>query len=287
MRRMRGRAAMLAIVLFVSACAKPTQPPSATRPQTYPARFLLTFDDGPSGRRAYNPTADILDQLRSNSVQPNIKAIFFLQTRTPVHGGSAIGRQLMQRMHQEGHVLALHSGDVRGHVSHDTLSAEQLAASLRDGKQDIAGITGAPPRLLRPPFWRHNQRARAVYQQAGLHMLLTDINARDGKTIGFVASPRRRTHFRHGLSHVRAQIDAGALPVVDAVIPIVITFHDTNVYTARRMDEYLRILLEESARVGLTLSQPAFFSAGEPIERAAAARGTIWHNSVAQSNTQH
>ncbi len=48
-----------------------------------PVRFLLTFDDGPSASGWWNPTATVLDSLKSNPLQPNIKAVFFAQTRAP------------------------------------------------------------------------------------------------------------------------------------------------------------------------------------------------------------
>ena len=81
-------------------------------------RFLMTFDDGPSAVPKDNPTQSILDQLANNAVQPNIKAVFFVQTRNRNGGGTAIGQALMRREHAEGDVIALHSGSPRGHINH-------------------------------------------------------------------------------------------------------------------------------------------------------------------------
>ena len=70
-------------------------------------RFLLTFDDGPA---VEGPTASVLEQLKNNSVQPNVKAIFFVQTRSPRNGGTEEGWRMMVRENAEEHVLGLHSG---------------------------------------------------------------------------------------------------------------------------------------------------------------------------------
>ena len=56
---------------------------------------------------------------------------------------------------------------------------------------------------------------------------------------------------------------------------MVITFHDTNDFTASHMDEYLRILVEESARVGLPVAQQPFYSDGPSVERIAVLRAQL------------
>jgi hypothetical protein len=101
-------------------------------------------------------------------------------------------------------------------------------------------------------------------------MLLTDINARDGKIYGWTVSVRRRSHFRTGLAQVRAH--AAALPAFNGVLPVVVTFHDTNTFTAAHLQEYLHILLEESRQVGLPIATPPFYNGAEEIEEAAQLR---------------
>ena len=97
-------------LLLVGACAwRPAVPPwTGAEPYPVPVRFLLTFDDGPSGALSDNPTASILAQLADNPIQPRIKALFFVQTRNAEGGASAVGRGLLQRLHAEGHLLGLH-----------------------------------------------------------------------------------------------------------------------------------------------------------------------------------
>jgi peptidoglycan/xylan/chitin deacetylase (PgdA/CDA1 family) len=250
---------------------------SASRPALDSAlprvRFLLTFDDGPSLWRPYNPTTMVLETLTNNAVQPRIKAVFFLQTRSPSAGGSALGRELMQRERDEGHVLALHSGSARGHRNHRSLSAAELDQSLADGIADLRALNGKDPKLLRPPYWAHDARTRAAYSAHELNMLMSDISARDGKIWGWHASLRRRWHFRSNLEQVRREI--GRLPVVDGVVPVVITFHDTNDFTARHMEDYLHILVEESDRVGLRLAPRPFYDDTAEVERVAVLRAQL------------
>lgn len=245
---------------------------TATRLKTQaPVRFLLTFDDGPSASSLWNPSATVLDSLKDNPLQPNIKAVFFVQTRAPRAGNSDIGRSIMRREHDEGHILAFHTA-THWHTNHRSLDPQQLEESLTNGTADIAAITGAPPKLLRPPFWNYDKRTFAAYQQHGLHVLLTDLSANDGKIWGFNASPRRRANMLRQLSEVRERIALGELSTVDGVIPVVVTFHDLNRYTARHTREYLQILLDSAATTGVKLADKPFYDDHAELEKAALAR---------------
>ena len=97
-------------IAVISACTQPApKPVDPGPPLPAPVRFLITFDDGPSTWEPYNPTRVILDQLLDNPVQPEIKAIFFVQTRDRRAGGGPAGQALLRRANSEGHVLALHT----------------------------------------------------------------------------------------------------------------------------------------------------------------------------------
>ena len=236
-----------------------------------PIRFLLTFDDGPSASSFWNPTMTVLDSLTTNPVQPNLKAVFFVQTRASRAGGSEIGRQVMHREQAEGQILGFHTA-TPGHTNHRSLDPQELEQSLTNGSADIAAITGAPPTLVRPPFWNYDKRTFAAYQQHGMHLLLTDLSANDGKIWGFNASPRRRAHFLRTMSEVRERIALGELPVVDGVIPVVVTFHDLNRYTARHTREYLQILLDSARATGVKTAEKPFYDDTAALQRAAMAR---------------
>ena len=236
-----------------------------------PVRFLLTFDDGPSASSFWNPSATVLDSLKVNPVQPDIKAVFFVQTRAPRAGNSDIGRGIMRREHAEGHILGFHTA-THWHTNHRSLDPQELEQSLRNGTADIAAITGVAPTLLRPPFWNYDKRTFAAYQQHGLHVLLTDLSANDGKIWGFNASPRRRANMLRQLSEVRERIALGEFPTVDGVIPVVVTFHDLNRYTARHTREYLQILLDSAAATGVKLAEKPFYDDPAALRKAALAR---------------
>lgn len=270
---MRKNTTAALALLLLCGCAGPSLDEArALPPNAYPARFLLTFDDGPSTREPYNPTRAILDALARNPVQPGIKAVFFVQTRDPRAGGSAAGRALMRREHAEGHVLGVHSGSPRGHIDHCLMPDAELERTLANAKRDIAAVAGRPPDLVRPPFWDYDARTLAAYRRLGLRMLLTDVSANDGVIYVFDVSFRRRSHIRDALAGLREKIAAGGLPVVGGAIPLVVAFHDTNTFTAHHMDEYLRILTEEAADVDLVLAPKPFYDDAAAIERVARVR---------------
>lgn len=256
-------------LLLLSACA--TVSPPQPLPGIAPIRFLLSFDDGPSASLGVNPTQQILNTLADNPIQPGIKALFFIQTRAAYAGGSAQGRALLRRQQRDGHLLGFHTATTR-HANHRFLSPAELEQSLLDGVADLSAISGKPPRLVRPPFWNYDQRTFAAYQSHGLRLLLTDLSAHDGKTWGINGSLRRRSNLRTQLARVAEQIHAGALPVVDGAIPVVVTLHDLNPYTARHMQEYLEILLNVAEDVGLALANKPFYDQRDALERAALKR---------------
>ncbi|MBT2337762.1 MULTISPECIES: polysaccharide deacetylase family protein [Pseudomonas] len=271
-----ARALVVAVLAIgVSGCIGP---PIELTPQTEqrlreqpPIRFLLTFDDGPSASSLWNPSLEVLDALARNPVQRGIKAVFFLQTRAARAGDSHIGRSVMHREQREGHVLAFHTA-THWHTNHRFLDPEALEQSLVEGGNDIASITGAAPTLVRPPFWSYDRRTFAAYQRHGMHVLLTDLSANDGKVWGITVSPRRRINLIRQLSEVRERIAAGQMPVVDGVIPVVVTFHDINRYTARHAREYLQILLDSAQATGVRTDAKPFYDERQSLERAALAR---------------
>lgn len=269
---------VLAAIAVVTGLAGCIAAPIEMTPQTEqrlrgqaPIRFLLTFDDGPSASSFWNPSMTVLDSLASNPLQPNIKAVFFVQTRASRAGGSEIGREVMRREQAEGQILGFHTA-TPGHSNHRSLDDVELEQSLSNGTADIAAITGTPPTLVRPPFWNYDKRTFAAYQRHGLQVLLTDLSANDGKIWGFNASPRRRANMLRQLSEVRERIAEGQLPTVDGVIPVVVTFHDLNRYTARHTREYLQILLDSAAATGVRLADKPFYDNQAALEKAALAR---------------
>lgn len=236
-----------------------------------PVRFLLTFDDGPS-LWSSSPTEQVLAQLAHNAVMPNVAALFFVQSVHRAHGGSDVGRQLMRQTCAEGHVLGLHSGSARGHVTHPSLAPQELAESLIQGNLAISQECPGAVRFVRPPDWVYTDATLAAYGAAHMQMLQADISANDGKIYGWNISLRRRAQLRQGLERVAVARNLDVLPEVDGVLPVIVAFHDTNPYTAEHMTEYLQILVEEGAAAGLTLASEPFYANAATLSRAAHAR---------------
>lgn len=266
---------VIALSILLSGCISAPiamTPQTAQRLQTQaPIRFLLTFDDGPSASGYNNPSRSVIADLAHNPVLPGIKAVFFLQTEASRSGGSPRGRKTMQREYAAGHVLAFHTATAF-HTNHRWLNDAELESTLTEGAAHIAAITGAPPVLVRPPFWNYDRRTFAAYQRHGMHVLLTDLSANDGKIWGFNGSPRRRANLYRQLSVVREHIALGELPTVDGVIPVVVTFHDINRYTARHLQEYLQILMDSARINGMKVAAEPFYTEHAALERAALAR---------------
>jgi peptidoglycan/xylan/chitin deacetylase (PgdA/CDA1 family) len=249
--------------------------PARTPDSRLEIRFLLTFDDGPHAN-----TRKVLRHLARNPVQPDLKAIFFVQTRHPEGGGSVEGRSLLHLQHAEGHMLGLHTGSPRGHVSHTRMAPRDLDQSLQDGKNDLSRITGRTTLLVRPPYWRFNHSTLLRYGCNGLHMVLSDIKAFDGVNWGIHLF--KRWSFRSQLSAMRTRFLRGDLPVVNHTLPIVVTFHDTNAFTADHLSDYLSLLVEESHRLRFPLHRKPFLDGHHDLLEAglrrAAFSASVPHN---------
>jgi peptidoglycan/xylan/chitin deacetylase (PgdA/CDA1 family) len=252
------------LCLFLSSCRSPPAPdPLAKQPCI---RFLLTFDDGPSTRKPYNPTLAIINQLATNDVQPGIKAIFFVQTENRRGGGTPEGREIMRYAHEQGHVIGIHSVSPEGHIAHTTLPTEVLIHELQQAQDLIRRITGSPPRFVRPPYGTFNLRTRTIYANLGLDVLMADVSARDGIIYGFKTSPWRRTHMFNSMKKLRRTVNP------DIISTVIVNFHDVNPYTARHMTEYLHILVEEARHAGFSVPKRPFIDRTDALADVAICR---------------
>jgi len=253
---------------------------NCAEPDPAPIRFLLTFDDGPSGDRYNNSTEQVLDALANNQVQSGIKAIFFIQTRANRGGGTEVGKKLMHREWQEGHLLEFHTSTPH-HSNHRFLTEQEFTESLQNGIADLTSVTGVAPDIVRPPFWSYDQRTFATYQKYGLHVLLTDLSANDGKIWGVNFSFHKHSNMLEQLSTLKAHWLAGELPVVDGSTPVIVTFHDVNTYTSNHVEVYLQILLQVAGELNMPTTAVPFYNQRDEIERAALIR-TVRDGSVRQ-----
>jgi peptidoglycan/xylan/chitin deacetylase (PgdA/CDA1 family) len=256
----------LTLLCFITPDAWATSTEATAIPA--PIRFALSFDDGPSAADSNNPTVKVLEVLANNKVQSGIKALFFVQTRSRNGGATDIGQSLLRREFDEGHLLGFHTTTPR-HSNHRFLTVQELELSLQAGVADLTAITGKAPTLVRPPFWNYDERTLAAYQQHGMRLLLTDLSANDGKTVGINFSLTKRHNMRKMLTEFRQRWLVGAVPVVDGIAPVVVTFHDINTYTASHIEEYLSILIDVARELGMPTASKAFYDERDELERAA------------------
>jgi len=258
--------AFVPLCLFSSCCSIPPIPPGPNPV----VRFLITFDDGPSGKQGYNSTLSILDQLATNDVQPGIVAIFFLQTHHPHGADTPTGWQTLLEIPKHGQITGIHSVSPKGHVDHTKMSTNDLITLLTDGKQMLKNISGIEPIFVRPPYGVSTPTTRAIYQDLKLNVLMADVPAHDGVIYGVNGSPTRRRHMRKLLTSIRTKLVEHPLDLKP--YPVIVAFHDVNPYTARHMTEYLHILKEEATRVGLDLPDKPFYGTRDESTSAAMSR---------------
>ncbi|MFZ5827549.1 MAG: polysaccharide deacetylase family protein [Bacillota bacterium] len=168
---------------------------------------LLTFDDGPS-----EYTVPILETL----AKENIKAVFFITGY-----GARNHPDLVERIHQEGHILAVHS------VTHANLSR----LSLQDQRKDleplvtlIEKVTGEKPRYFRPPFGAYNDDLRRLVDEMGMELINWTNGSLDWE--GVVDGYKDPNLV---VNDVMRQLHKGA----------VILFHDTVRHTAEALPEVI------------------------------------------------
>jgi peptidoglycan/xylan/chitin deacetylase (PgdA/CDA1 family) len=131
-----------------------------------PPRVALTFDDGP-WPEGTDRVLDILGEL-------DVKAAFFVIGRyVEKH------RELVSRIHREGHLLGNHTYDHRGNAF---LRGRGFWQEQLDRADDaIERITGVRPRLYRPPLGMKTPISARV--AARRHTVITwTRSARDGLT---------------------------------------------------------------------------------------------------------
>lgn len=146
----------------VPAAAQPQEEPAsytALYPELYAApaqretvapdhTVYLTFDDGPSAR-----TAEVLDILKANG----IKATFFVTGQT-----SELAQEMMRRMVNEGHTIAIHTYTHR--YTEIYASVEGYLADFDRIYNWVYQVTGVYPQIFRFPGGSVNAYNRGIYR---------------------------------------------------------------------------------------------------------------------------
>lgn len=202
---------------------------------------ILTFDDGPhaASTGSSNYSLQALDALKTNSVQPNAKAAFFIQTAVPYRGGSDGGKNVLRRMVAEGHVVGIHTGSAEDHVSH---VLRQRTGKLPD---DLAGAIeyldielGVQDRFVRPVGGACNAQVLGTYKEAGLQIIHWDIDSLD-------------SHLRVGVADIREQLGKEIVRQANAgATEVVVLFHELDADTRGRIEDYMAVLKQSAGDAG-------------------------------------
>ena len=137
--------------------------PVLTKVETKEKVIALTFDDGP-----YVPYTEQLLQVLAKE---QVKATFFV-----VGEKAAEQPELIRKMQQAGHELALHSQVHRDQLK---LPAEAVADNLAQGKAALEGITGVPTKFFRPPHGFKDWTVMAEAEKAHLEVVNWSVIPRD------------------------------------------------------------------------------------------------------------
>jgi peptidoglycan-N-acetylglucosamine deacetylase len=180
-----------------------------------PRHIALTFDDGPHGTH----TITILNILK----QYNVKATFFM-LGIQVSRFPAVAKLVVAAGHEVGN----HSWN---HEDLRTLSANQLRNNLNRTNQLIKDVTGATPKLMRPPYGALNNTVRA---NTDMRIIMWNVDPQDWKY------RNAQTVYQH----VRARARDGS----------VILLHDIFGSSAEATEYIVRYLVENDFKL-MTISQ--------------------------------
>lgn len=138
----------------------------------------LTFDDGPSAR-----TAEVLDILKENG----IKATFFVTGQT-----SELAQEMMRRIVNEGHTIAIHTYSHR--YTEIYASVEAYLADFERIYTWVHQVTGVYPQIFRFPGGSINAYNKGIYRELVAEMdrrgfVHYDWNAMCGDADGKVHTP--------------------------------------------------------------------------------------------------
>ena len=212
---------------------------------------VLTFDDGPDSRSgSINGTRQVLDILQDHQ----LRAVFFIQSHARNNNNryfrgmeEKVGIPLVERMHAEQHLIAVHTG-VDGQRAHSWANRHpqreaigELGNDLQRCKTYIKQRTGSEPCYVRPPFGEHNRAVRQRYADHDLKMILWHIDSRDSTS----------TYDEHDIEqHLRNRVDK---LVARGQRQLVILFHDIDRHTYRdgNLLSYLKAIEETIDAHGL------------------------------------
>ncbi|MCP2323984.1 peptidoglycan/xylan/chitin deacetylase (PgdA/CDA1 family) [Hamadaea flava] len=163
----------------------------------------LTFDDGPTAGNTQN----LLNALTSNG----LRATFFDEGKNVQANPS-----LVQATKNAGMWIANHSWD---HPHMTQLSTAQMATQIGNTQSAIQQITGAAPKLFRPPYGETSSALKSVEAQYGLTEIIWDVDSQDwnnASVASIVAANARLTNGQIILMHDWPANTVAAIPQIAA-----------------------------------------------------------------------
>ncbi|NLJ41695.1 MAG: polysaccharide deacetylase family protein [Clostridiales bacterium] len=126
-------------------------------------QVAITFDDGPDGRF----TPQVLDVLKAYDV----KATFFV-----IGSVANDNRDILKRIHEEGHVIGSHSW---GHKNFTKISEDKAIDELKKTNNIIEEITGKTNTLFRLPYGAFNDKVLNTIAGQGFYNIYWSIDPKD------------------------------------------------------------------------------------------------------------
>jgi peptidoglycan/xylan/chitin deacetylase (PgdA/CDA1 family) len=161
----------------------------------------LSFDDGPTPGNTQN----LLNALRSNG----LRATVFNEGSHAQSNAS-----LVQAEQSAGMWIGNHTWD---HPHMTTLSTAQMTSEISSTQQVLQQLTGAAPKLFRPPYGETNGTLKSVERQFGLTEILWDVDSQDwngASTAAIVQAAGRLTNGQIILMHDWPANTVAAIPQI-------------------------------------------------------------------------
>ena len=215
-----------------------SQQVEAKNPPPAIVEVILTFDDGPTSAGDHN-TRTVISTLKSNLIQSDIEATFFVQTHVPNRGGDPEGIATMEMALDDNHGIQIHNGwdtddtpaawhTVRAELAPYAGGANALESDLIRAKARIAALNGGSvPTMVRAVELRTNPKVFDTYERQNLVHKGIDVDSKDSRSGRTVAS-------------ISAALAAGiASELAQGNRKIVVLFHDIHGITADNLELYL------------------------------------------------